>query len=448
MKKTLIFLSLFFLVGIPVSYSQDKIIDKVVAVVGGKMILKSDVENQYVQAVMQGYKKGDSTYKCSLLEEMMFQKLLLTQAEIDSVVVTESQIETDLERRIKYFSKQMGGDDQLEKYYNKSIVEIKADFRDVIKDQLLQQNVESKITDGIKVTPSEVKSFFNNLPKDSIPTVSSVIEVGEIVKMPKVNEEAKGIAKEKLNAIRERIVKGENFSTLAVLYSEDPGTSSKGGELGFTSRGDLDPDYEAAAYKLKPGEISPVFLSKYGYHIVQMIERRGELINTRHILIKTKVATEDLLKAKLSLDTIYSKIKSVNDSLTFEKAALRYSNDPSRTNGGLLVNTETGTSKFEPDQLDASIFFVIDKMKVGEISQPVPMTTEDGKQAYRILYLKSRTDPHRANMKDDYDYIQSAALKQKQNKTIAEWIRKKAAATYIRISDEYKYCKFTYQWFK
>jgi peptidyl-prolyl cis-trans isomerase SurA len=448
MKKTLIFLSLFFLIGIPVSYSQDKVIDKVVAVVGGKMILMSDVENQYVQAVMQGYKKGDSTYKCNLLEEMMFQKLLLTQAEIDSVVVTESQIETDLERRIKYFSKQMGGDDQLEKYYNKSIVEIKADFRDVIKDQLLQQNVESKITDGIKVTPSEVKSFFNNLPKDSIPTVSSVIEVGEIVKMPKVNEEAKGIAKEKLNAIRERIAKGENFSTLAVLYSEDPGTSAKGGELGFTSRGDLDPDYEAAAYKLKPGEISPVFLSKYGYHIIQMIERRGELINTRHILIKTKVATEDLLKAKLSLDTIYSKIKSVNDSLTFEKAALRYSNDPSRTNGGLLVNTETGTSKFEPDQLDASIFFVIDKMKVGEISQPIPMTTEDGKQAYRILYLKSRTDPHRANMKDDYDFIQSAALKQKQNKAVAEWIKKKAAATYIRITDEYKNCKFMYQWFK
>jgi peptidyl-prolyl cis-trans isomerase SurA len=393
---------------------------------------------------MQGY-KSDSNFKCSLLEELLYQKLLLNQAELDSLKVTDSQIESDLDRRVKYFSKQMGGDEQLEKYYNKSITQIKEDFRDIIKNQLLQQSMESKINENIKVTPSEVKKFFNGLSKDSVPNVSSQVEIGEIVITPKVNEEEKNKAKDKLATIRDRIIKGEDFATLAILYSEDEGTASKGGELGFTERGELDPAFAAAAFKLKADEISPIIQSQFGYHIIQLIERRGEQINVRHILIRTKVATEDLLKAKLKLDTVYSLMKA--DSITFAKAAAKYSDDPSRTNGGVMINTESGTSKFEPDQLDQSVFFVVDKLKVGEFSQPVPMKTEDGKQAYRILYLKSRSDPHRANMKDDYDFIQQAALKQKQNNTTQEWVKKKAIVTYIHIADEYKNCKFNYQWF-
>jgi len=185
-------------------------------------------------------------------------------------------------------------------------------------------------------------------------------------------------------------------------------------------------------------------LSKFGYHIIKLIERRGESINVRHILIQSKVATEDLLKAKLSLDSIYEKIMS--DSITFEIAALKYSDDPTGVNGGLLINTEAGTSKFQPEQLEASLFFVVDKLKVGEISKPVPMTTDEGKQAYRIIYLKSRTEPHVANLKEDYDFIQTAALSKKKIKVIEEWIQKKAAKTYIRIDESYKKCKFTYQW--
>lgn len=444
MKIRIIILTLFLQTGISILYSQVNYIDQVIAVVGNKSILMSDIENQYTQYVLQGYKKGDSSFKCMLLEDLLFQKLLLNQAEIDSVTVSDSQVETDLARRIKYFSKQMGGDAELEKYYNKSIIEIKDDFRDLIKNQLLQQTMESKITENVKITPSEVKTYFRLLPKDSIPTISSVIEVGQIVKMPVVSEAEKTKAKEKLNAIRERILKGEDFSTMAVLYSEDIGTASKGGELGFTERGDLDPDFEAAAYKLKEGEVSPVVLSKFGYHIIKLVERRGETINVKHILIQSKVATEDLLKAKLSLDSIYDKIMS--DSITFEKAAFKYSDDPTGVNGGIIINKEEGTSKFQPEQLEASVFFVIDKLKPGEISKPVPMTTEEGKQAYRILYLKSRTEPHLANLKDDYDYIQTAALSEKKLKIIEEWIQKKAAKTYIRIDENYKKCKFTYQW--
>ncbi len=437
--------ALFFFAGLHFLHAQNKVIDQVVAVIGSNMIMLSDIENEYAQYVMQGYNKGDSSFKCVLLEELLFQKLLLNQSQIDSVQVTDSQVEADLDRRIAYYTKQMGGEDKLEKYLNKSIIEFKNEMREAQKNMILQQNVESKITEKVKVTPSEVKTFFNNITKDSIPVISSVVEVGQIVKMPKVNEEEKAKAKEKLNVIRERILKGEDFATLAVLYSEDDATSSNGGELGITSRGELDATFESAAFKLKPDEISPIVTSKYGYHIIKLIERRGEMINVRHILIKTKVATEDLLKAKTSLDSIYALIKS--DSITFEDAAMKYSDDPSKKNRGLLVNTETGTSKFEPDQLDQTVFFVVDKLKTGEISQPVPMKTDDGKQAYRLLFLKSRTDPHSANMKDDYDYIQAAALKQKQNKIIEEWIKKKAAATYIHIADEYKSCKFNYQWF-
>jgi len=443
MKKNILFLSLLFIAGIRLLHAQNKVIDQVVAIVGSHMIMQSDIENQYLQYTMQGY-KSDSNFKCSLLEELLYQKLLLNQSELDSLKVTDSQIESDLDRRIKYFSKQMGGDDQLEKYYNKSITQIKEDFRDIIRNQLLQQSMESKITENVKVTPSEVKKFFTGLPKDSIPTVSSQVEVGEIVIMPKVNEEEKNKAKDKLATIRDRIVKGEDFATLAVLYSEDEGTASKGGELGFTERGELDPAFAAAAFKLKAEEISPIIQSQFGFHIIQLIERRGEKINVRHILIRSKVATEDLLKAKLKLDTVYSMLKA--DSITFAKAAAKYSNDPSKTNGGVMINTESGTSKFEPDQLDQSIFFVVDKLKVGEFSQPVPMKSDDGKQAYRILYLKSRSDPHHANMKDDYDFIQQAALKQKQNNATQEWVKKKATITYIHIADEYKNCKFNYQW--
>jgi peptidyl-prolyl cis-trans isomerase SurA len=447
MKKQIIFLILFLLTGVRFATAQDnKIINQVVAVVGSKMIMLSDIEDQYTQYVLQGYTKGDSSFKCVLLEELMFQKLLLNQADLDSVTVTETQVETALKNRVAYYAEQMGGEEQLEKYLNQTITEFKAEMHDNMENALLQQNMETKITENVKVTPSEVKAFFNNLTADSIPTVSSVVEVGEIVIMPKVSDAEKEKAKTKLTGIRDRILKGEDFSTMAVLYSEDEATSTKGGELGLTARGVFDPEFEAAAFKLKAGEVSPVILSEYGYHIIQLIERRGETINVRHILIKTKVATEDLLKAKQKLDTIYNLIKA--DSLSFEKAALKYSDDPSKTNGGLLVNTATGTSKFEPDELDATVFFVVDKMKVGDISQPVPMKTDDDKQAYRILYLKSRTEPHRANMKDDYDYIQNAALKQKQNAAVKAWIEKKAATTYIHVSDEYKNCPYTYNWFK
>lgn len=445
MNKNLIGIALLALI-YGSATAQDKVINQVVATVGSNMIMLSDIEDQYVQYVLQGYTKADESFKCVLLEELLFQKLLLNQAAIDSVTVTDEQVEDELDRRIVYYSKQMGGDANLEKYLGTTILEFKNQMKESQKNNLIQQKVQATITENITVTPSEVKEFFNGLVKDSIPTISSVVEVGEIVKIPKVSEAEKEIAKTKLEGYRQRILKGESFSTLAIMYSEDEGTAADGGETGLTQRGEFDPSFEAAAFKLKEGEVSPVIKSEYGYHIIQLIERRGEMINVRHILIKTKAATEDLLLAKQSLDSVYTMLTA--GTITFEAAAKKYSDDPNKVNGGLMVNTATGTSKFEPTDLDQSIFFIVDKLKTGEYSQPVPMKTDDGRQAYRILYLKSRTEPHLANMKDDYDYIQEAALKNKQNKAISEWIKKKAALTYIHIIDEYKKCDFKNEWFK
>jgi peptidyl-prolyl cis-trans isomerase SurA len=444
MKKTFLILIFTTLLS-QLSFSQEgKVIDQVVAVVGNRMIMLSDIENQYAQYIMQGY-KGDSTIKCVLLEDLLFQKLLLNQADIDSVTVTDSQVETELDRRIRYFASQIGSEEKLAAYYNKSIIELKNEFRTIIKDQLLQQTMEGKITENVKITPTEVRNFFNAYPKDSIPLVSSVVEVGQIVKQPAVSQVEIDKVKEKLNGYRDRILKGEEFSTLAVMYSEDETSAVKGGELGFTSRGDLVPEFEAAAYSLNVGEVSPIVKTKFGYHIIKLIERRGETINVQHILLKPKVAIEDLSKAKLYLDSVYTLIKK--DTIPFEKACAKFSDDASAKAGGLLINTETGTTKFEPDQLDPSVFFSVDKMKVGDMSLPVPMKTADGLQAYRILYLKSRTEPHKANLKEDYDLIQEAAKKDKETKTITTWVDKKIANCYVHILDEFKDCKYVYKWF-
>jgi peptidyl-prolyl cis-trans isomerase SurA len=283
------------------------------------------------------------------------------------------------------------------------------------------------------------------MPKDSIPLINSEIEVGEIVKQPVISTEEKNIIKDKLNKLRDEIIAGKDFAAMAVLYSEDPGSAKKGGELGFVSRGELYPEFEAVAFGLKGTEISQVIETKAGFHIIQFIERRGDRINVRHILMVPQVSADALLKAKNALDTVYTQIQS--GIIKFADAALKYSDDPSKNNNGIMVNAQTSSSKFPTDDLDPSVFFVVDKLKVGEISKPVPMKTADGKQAYRILYLKSRTEPHRANLKEDYSYLQNRALISKQNEEVEKWIEKKVATTYIHINDDYKKCIFKHKWF-
>jgi len=421
--------------------SEGQVLDKVVAVVGGNIVLKSDLDSQYEQYQMQeGFNGTHDETTCTILENMVFQKLLLNQAELDSVEISDGQVESELDRRLRYYISLLGSKEKFEEFYQKSVVEFKEDLREQVRELLLVQNVQQNLTKDVKITPSEVRSFYKSIPSDSVPLINSVVKLAQIVKLPPVNPEEIERVKNKLQEIRYRVLNGENFATLAILYSEDPGSAKQGGELGLFGRGEMYPEFEAAAFSLKKGEVSDIVKTDAGYHILQLIERRGEYVNVRHILIRPKVSPLDLAKAKKELDSIAELIET--GEYTFDEAIKKFSDDPSKNNNGLLVNPMTGTSTFEVDQLDPKLFFVIDKLKVNEISAPVQFQTEERKDAYRILQLKERTEPHQANLKDDYDKIQEWALENKKQEELNKWVDEKVENTYIKVDDAYKSCSF------
>ncbi|MBK7174740.1 MAG: peptidylprolyl isomerase [Bacteroidales bacterium] len=447
MIKQVFLIALAFLLVLivkPVS-SQDKVIDEIVAVVGSHPILLSDVENQYQQARIQGTIGDPVMLRCRIFEDLLFQKLLLYQSEVDSLVVDDDQVNGELDRRLRYYIQQFGSQEKLEDFYDKSIVEFKAELREPLRQEMLAAQQQGKITENIKVTPSEIKAFFHQLPPDSVPIIPTEYEIAQIVKQPPISQEELTAAREKISGLRERILKGEKFATLAILYSEDPGSATKGGELGLFGRGTMYPEFEAAAFNLKSkSDVSEIIKTKAGFHILQLIERKGEFVNIRHILIVPKVSTLDLMKASSKLDSIAELIRI--DSITFDKAVKKYSDDPGRVNGGLLQNANSGNTRWPADELDPKVFFIIDKLKVGETSAAIPYTTDDGTQAYRLLNLKLRTDPHRANLKDDYNTIQEWALNKKKEEAMGKWIGEKSKTAYIRLNDKYKNCELKYEW--
>ncbi|MFA6787045.1 MAG: peptidylprolyl isomerase, partial [Bacteroidales bacterium] len=322
--------------------------------------------------------------------------------------------------------------------------EIKDELRRLVKDQMLVDQVQSEIMRNVEITPQEVRNFFRNIPKDSIPNVPTEYEVVQLVKKPPISIEDKMEVRERLNEMRERILAGERFSTLAVLYSEDPGSARKGGELGFYGRGELYPEFEAVAFKLRDGEVSEIVETQAGFHIIQLITRRGEYVNVRHILLMTKVSPYALEKAKTELDSIAQLIR--DEKISFEEAVEQFSQDEGKVNGGYLVNPYTGGIRFDTETLDPQVAFVIDKLEVNDISEPVPMKTEDGKDAYRLLKLKVKTNPHQANLKDDYNRIQQWALQDKQQQAVDKWTIKKSKNAFISISENYKDCPFSFDW--
>lgn len=440
-------LSLFTSVGVAQESGEVEgfVIDQVIAVVGGNIILQSDLQTQFEQYRAEtGMQGTEESMKCTIMETMVFQKLLLNQAELDSVEITDSQVESELDRRLRYYISLVGSQEKFEEFYQKSVVEFKDELREEVRELLLVQNVQHNLTMDVKITPSEVRTFYKSIPKDSLPYINSEMTLAQIVKMPPVNKEEVDRVKNKLQEIRYRVLNGENFATLAILYSEDPGSSKQGGELGLFGRGQMFPEFEAAAFSLDKGEISDIVKTDAGYHILQSIERRGEYVNCRHILIRPKVSPTDLYKAKIELDSIGDLIE--NGKYSFEDAVIRFSEDPSKNNGGLLINPMTNTSLWEADALDPKVFFVVDKLSVGDISAPVQFQTQEGKDAYRILLLRDRTEPHQANLKQDYDKLQGWALEQKKQTEMKLWVDKKVENTYIRINDEYKTCEFTQDW--
>lgn len=444
------FFLLLFVSFVQTGIAQEKIIDRIIAIVGGNPILQSEVDAQYKQEVEQGSPADEST-RCKVFEELLYQKLLLTYAVKDSLTVTEAQVEQEMDRRLEYYIRQFGSEEKFTEFYGKSVDEFKTDFRENMRNLLLAQQMQGKVIGDVSVTPNEVKEYFNSIPPDSLPFINEEVEIGQIVKSPVVTPEAKKIAKEKIEGIRERIVSGKaKFETMAALYSEDPGSSSKGGLYEKIQRGQFVPEWDAMAFTLKPMEVSPVFETVYGYFIIQVIERRGEEVDARSLLVTPKVESLDLLNAKLSLDTIYNILSA--DTISFAEAASRFSSEgESKHNGGLMVNPFTGSTRFEMDELgqyDQNLAFTVSKMKVGEYSKPMPYATSDGKQAYRIIYLKTNVQAHKANLKDDYQRIQSGATAKKQQELIDKWVNKKLPLVFVKIADDMKNCNFKNNWSK
>lgn len=438
MKKIFFyFINIFF-----ISYiqAQKPIIDKIVAIVGNNAILLSDIENQYYH-IPDKSNYDNIDLKCNILEEMILQNFLIHQAEIDSVTIGDKEVEYEMGRRLRYFIKQIGSEKMLEEYFNKSIIDIKADLRKSLRKQMLAEKMNEKITENIKATPTDVRNFFKNIPTDSIPIIDEQVEYQQIVIMPTISEKDKMETKAKLNEIRERILKGESFATMAVLYSEDPGSALRGGELGFFTRSDMVPEFSAAAFKLKEGEISPIIETEYGFHIIQLIERRGEQINARHILLTIKSNYDEQIKAEKLIQNIYKKI--LNDSITFSEAAIKYSMDKNTAyNGGLAVNPISNTTRFEKDQLDMATAKQIEELKPGQISEPFEFIDEHGKKGYKIIKLKNRYPSHKANLNDDYNFIQELALEHMKQEALKKWLLNKMKTTYFTIDDDFKKCEF------
>ena len=420
-----------------------KVIDQLAGVVGNKVILQSEVETQYQQFLAQG-NYANEKIKCIILSQMLLNKLLLNQAILDSVEVTDAQVDEKIDRNMEYYIRQIGSKEKLEAFYGKTILELKEEYRPLVREQLQTQSMQQRVVKDVTASPVDVREFFNKIPHDSLPYINSEIEYGQIQKIIPIGTEEKNRVKEQLRKYRERIINGEDFAALAVLYSQD-GSSKNGGELGFHGRGELVPEFEAAAFRLKANEVSDIVETKFGYHLIQMIERRGEQINARHILLKPQVSQEDLRIAKAAMDSVYYQVKG--GSIKFEEAAEKFSDDmDTRFNGGNVFNPETGNTRFESDQVDPAIFFQLEKLQPGEVSEPFITQTQEGNQVYKIYYLKTRTTPHRANLIDDYQRLQEIALEQKQNKELEDWISRKKNNIYIHIAPEFLECENLKEW--
>ena len=420
-------------------------IDKIEAVLGDEIILTSEIESQYLQYLSQGHTKS-TEIRCQIVEDLLFQKLLVNQAKLDSLVVSDDEVEDRVSQRLSSFESQLGSIQKVEDYFGKSIAKIKLELGKVIKDQFMAQKMQTKLTSSLKVTPAEVKESYALLSDDEIPTMPTQVEVAQIVIKPEITDEQKDKIREKLNNFRDRVYKGEDFKMLATLYSDDPGSAIKGGELGFVNRGDLVPEFERAAFRLKEGEISKVVESQFGYHIVQLIERRGEQINVRHILIKNKVTATALYAAKLKMDSI---AKEINEEIiTFDQAVSKYSDDENKSNGGLLLNPNTMSTSHTLEDMAPALRLVVEKLKETQVSSPAVIQMQDENKAYRILRLNKRTEQHKANLVDDFAKIKEYSINAKKQVTLEKWTSKTIARTYIKLSDELTKCELSNKWSK
>lgn len=428
------------------AFSQKQIIDKVTATVGGELVLLSEVEEQFsLMEAQSGVLPEDA--RCNIMDQVLISKLLLNQAKLDSIEVSEEEVEEQLNARIERILSYMNGDvTQFEAYYGQTITAVKEQFREDLQSQLLVDRMRSKIMADVTVTPSEVKTFFHQIPLDSLPYFNAEVEIGEIVYKPKINSVERNRSISQLDSIRQLVLDGKaTFEEMAQKFSDD-GSARIGGDLGWAKRGKYVPDFEAAAYKLEKDEISPVVESQFGFHIIQLLDRRGNSIHVRHILVKPEITDADLEKAKMHLDSVRNLIAL--DSISFSLAVKYFSDkeQQSYNNDGRMVNPATGNNFFEIGDLDPDIYFAIDTLKLLQVSNPLAFTDPIGEPYFRLVQVQSRTIPHKANLQQDYSKIRKAAIQSKQNEFISKWVENTVGATYIQIDAMYNGCPALAKW--
>lgn len=441
-KLILIVISFLFL-----NVSAQNTIDGVDAIIGDKIVLHSEVESQLLQILSQQNSSNTDKeqLRCQVMEDMMFQKLLANQAEVDSLEVTDEEVNAAIDQRIDYFVSQIGSIKKTEKYFNKSIDVIREEFFSIIKDQILSQRMESQVTSSLKTTPSDVRKFFNSIPTDSLPMFPAQIEMSQVIIYPQVSSYEKKRMETQLLKFKKRVENGEDFSFLASLYSEDEGSANEGGDLGYVTKGKLVPEFESVAFRLQKGEVSNPVKTKYGYHLIQTVDRKGEQFRIRHILLKPNFRLEDYENAKLKLDSIKNLIAI--DSLTFDQAALKFSQDESKNNGGVIINVQTGSSSFLLEELDSELSLTIDDLSSGDISKSVNFTNFDQRKGCRIVKVNKLSSEHIANLQEDYDRIQTVALQELKSEALEKWKAQTLNNTYIKISSNVN-CESLTNWSK
>ena len=443
MKRT--FLSAFVIVAAlaataPATAQGETVVDGVAAVVGKNIIKHSDIERPFAQMRLRSGMNDAQVNRCAILENLIINQLLVHKGEVDSVEVTDEELNTYVEYYLDNDMSQYGTREALRQATGFTYDELKAQYERMLRSMIMAQRVQYDITNSVKVTPREVTEFFNAIPADSVPEIPERYEFSVIEMEPRISEAERDRVRTQLAELRERIIQGEKFSMLATLYSQDPGSAKKGGELGFFGRGKMVAEFEAAAFALKPGEVSPIIETKFGFHILQLIERRGNTVNCRHILLIPKVSPDDLLAARMRLDSLAAEIRAGH--ITFEDAARRYSTAANAPQGGTAV-ADDGSTRFDRAAIDEHYYAVgIQGLDVGQVTDATAMHTDDGHDAYRIVRLNKKHPAHRANLTDDYDAIYNATLADAKQKKLRQWAKQQMAKTYVRLADEYKDCVF------
>lgn len=427
----------------PAKAQYPKLVDKVVAQVGDRMILKSDIEFQVLQ--LSEEQTPTPEVRCTLLDQQIAQQLLVLQAEEDSVIVSEDEVELELNRRFDYFIGLLGSPEKLEEFYGKSIAALKDDFREDISNQLLAQRMQGQIAGDVRISPAEVRQFFREIPEDSLPYFDAEVKLSQLVLTPEPTPEQRAFARETCEGLRTRVLNGEDLGFLASIYSDDPGSKEEDGDLGCVGRGQFVPEFEAAAFRLKDGEVSEVVETQFGFHVIEMVERRGEQACLRHILIQPQVTSSNLAQASGRLDSIAREVRE--DRMTFVEAVAKFSMDEaSKRSGGEMLNPNTGSPAFEIDELEREVYYAIEKLEPGEVSSPQPFYSPTGQQAYRLLMLRAETEPHQANLDQDYSKIQAAALQKKRARLMEEWLTQRLVRTYLRVDGAFGDCEEAIRW--